>query len=146
MADLVVKKDTKFKKGDNPNPGGRPTIPAVVKEFQKTTYSHFVDSIQKYGNMDRKEVKEVIKNPTSKAFDVIFAKIVDQSADGDRHAREVLLDRIWGKPKEAEFGVISHMELLDKIPISVLIELARKNKEMSQAQVIDTDTTPRLTS
>ncbi len=124
------KKDSRFKAGVSGNPGGRPKADPQIKVFKETTYKDFVTGLQKYGDMEKAELKKEVKRQDIRAFDLIFARVVDQATDGEKDARAVLMDRLWGKPKETEFGAIAHQELLSRIPITDLIELARKAKEI----------------
>lgn len=116
-----------FAKGNSANPGGRPKIDPKIQEAKKTTYAEFVDGVTKYGRMEKDELKKEVKRGDIRCFDLIFARVVEQSTDGDRYARDVLMDRLWGKPKETEL-TLPHQELLSRIPLADLIELARKAK------------------
>ncbi len=129
MAPKLPPVDKRFKPGQSGNPGGKKKQDPEIKQFRETTYKDFVTGLQKYGDMDKAQLKAEVRRPDIRAFDLIFARVVDQATDGEKDARAVLLDRLWGKPKETEFGAIAHQELLSRIPLSDLIELARKAKE-----------------
>lgn len=119
----------RFQPGESGNPAGKAKQDPAIRTFRETTYKDFVAGLQKYGDMDKAELKAEGMRGDIRAFDAIFAKVVEQAVDGEKDARAVLLDRLWGKPKEMEFGAIAHQELLSRIPISDLVELARKAKE-----------------
>ncbi len=88
--------ETRFKKGVSGNPGGRPASP-IMKEFREITYKQFVESLQKYGDMTREELQADLKRPDATMFELMFGHIVAQAAKGDHYARNLLIDRLWGK-------------------------------------------------
>jgi len=64
-----------FKPGESGNPGGRP----------------------KKGTAFAERIREAI---TDDEWNAIIAKAKDQALDGDRNARDFLLDRTEGKPNQ----------------------------------------------
>lgn len=119
-----------FAKGNNANPGGRPKLDPKTKEFKKTSYEDFCNGVQTYGEMSKDELKAEVKRKDIRAFDLIFARVVDQASEGEKDARAVLLDRLWGKPKETDIvPFAAEQELMKRIPITELIELARKYQD-----------------
>lgn len=89
-----------FVKGQSGNPGGRSKLEPEIKAFKETTYKDFINNLQKYGAFSPNEMEEEIKRPTITMFEKIFGTIVIQASQGEKSAREVLLDRLWGKVKE----------------------------------------------
>lgn len=130
MANPTGKGGKRFQKGVSGNPGGGRKKDPLIKQFQDTTYKEFVESLQLYGKMKREQVAAIAKDPETKMFDLIFVNIVAKAAQGDKDARAVLMDRLWGKPKETDLN-LPHQELLSRIPIEKLIELAREAKVIS---------------
>lgn len=94
-----------FKKGQSGNPGGRRPEDPIIKEFKETTYKDFIESLQKYGCFNNKEMEVELKRPTATMFELMFCRIVAGAANGDRDSRQVLLDRLWGKVKETAMPV-----------------------------------------
>lgn len=126
----MSREKTQFKKGQTGNPGGRPKGDPSLKKFKETTYKDFCDGVQAYGEMNKEDLKAELKRKDIRAFDMIFARVVDQATDGEKDARAVLLDRLWGKPKETDIvPFAAEQELMKRIPITELIELARKYQD-----------------
>lgn len=131
---MTEKKDTrkniepfKFQKGQSGNPSGRPKTDPIIKKFKETTYKEFIETLQKYGTMTREEVNQDLKRPDATMFEVMFGNIVSQAAKGDKDARSLLIDRLWGKVKESidlNFNQMSDEELvmLGRIAIQQLEE------------------------
>ncbi len=124
------KEKTQFKKGVSGNPSGRPKADKTVRQFQETTYKDFISKLQLFGGMAKSELKQVVDDPSTAVFDLIFARILYDAMAGKSDARQVLLDRLWGKVKEMEATntFFSEQEVLRQIPIKELIELAKKYK------------------
>jgi len=118
----------RFEKGNCANPGGRPKKDPIIKEFQETKYKDFVNKLQMFGSMSKGELKDIVKDDSVVAFDAVFARVLYDSAEGKDKARDTLFDRLWGKAKEAEVTAqfSAEHELMRRIPIAELIELARK--------------------
>lgn len=118
----------KFEKGNCANPGGRPKKDPMVREFQETSYKDFVSKLQQFGSMPKEELKEIVKDPQTTVFDLVFARILFDAAQGKADARQVLLDRLWGKVKEMEITPVFDDEhnMMRRIPVAELILLARK--------------------
>ena len=80
-------------------------------------------------------LEEEIKRPDITNFDLMFARVVGQATGGDRYARELLMDRLWGKAKETTMVAFeTEHEMMKKIPMADLIDLYKKH---NQPQVID---------
>lgn len=89
-----------FKPGQCGNPSGRPRLDPVVLEARKVTQAEFIDGLLKYGHMTRKEIQEVAKDQSKTMFDLLFCKLVATAADGNKDARALLIERLWGKVKD----------------------------------------------
>lgn len=118
----------KFQKGEVHNPGGRPKKDPLVKAFQETKYKDFVHKLQCFGSMPKEDLKEIVSDPKTTVFDLVFARILFDAAQGKADARQVLLDRLWGKVKEMEITPVFAEEhnMMRRIPVAELVLLARK--------------------
>lgn len=107
-----------FPKGQSGNPGGKPKKDLAIKAFRETTYDQFIANLQKYGSLSREQMAEELRRPDATMFELMFGNIVASAAKGDDRARQLLIDRLWGKVKEnIDFNVrlktMSDQELLD---------------------------------
>lgn len=129
----------RWSKGQSGNLSGKPKQDPVIAQFKATTYADFIEHLQLYGTYNRKEMDDVLKDPKTKMFDLIFANIVSQAAKGCKHARQVLLDRLWGKVKEVHEITTKSDDLEDKIKLlspekqEQLIDLLRDAKNASKS-------------
>lgn len=124
MANPTGKGGKRFQKGKSGNPGGRPKNTAI-QQFKQTTYADFINSLQKYGTLSRTEMAIELQRPDATMFEIMFGQIVASAAKGDKEARSVLLERLWGKVKE-----IHRHELPEDIA-------REKIKSMSTKELID---------
>ncbi len=77
-------------------------------------------------------MKARVQDPNAKMFDVIFGRILYDASQGKSDARNVLLERLWGKVKDNDMHSVpfaAEQELMNRIPITELIELARKYQD-----------------
>ncbi len=137
IADVIKKKrgpkkahSGSFKKGCSGNPGGRALITKEAKGFRKVSYDNFVNKLQEYGGMTNAELKEELRRPDISNFDLMFGNVVNSAATGDRYARELLMDRLWGKAKETTLVAFeTEHDMMKKIPMQDLIELYHKHNK-----------------
>lgn len=117
-----------FKKGESGNPLGKPKKDPIIRAFQETKFKDFIDKLQMFGSMGVGELKEIVEDEGTVAFDAVFARVLYDSTKGKDKARDTLFDRLWGKAKEAEVTAqfSAEHELMKRIPIAELIELAKK--------------------
>lgn len=116
-----------YKKGQSGNPGGVPKAAGRIKAFRELTYQQFIDSLQRFGNFSPAEIEKELKRPDITMFEMMFARIVKEAAEGKEASRELLINRLWGKVKEEiDFNVrlkaMSEAELIEagKAAIRVL--------------------------
>jgi hypothetical protein len=122
----VSKERTQFKKGVSGNPSGRKKANPIVSAIKETSYIQFLEGLQKYGALSRTELQAELQRPDATMFEIMFGQIVASAAKGDKDARQVLLDRLWGKVKDkVEYSDVSDIER-DKI------------KRMSMNELIET--------
>ncbi len=134
MANLTGKGGKRFQPGVSGNPSGGKKKDPLVRQFQETTYKDFIAKLQMFGTISTAELKAIAKDPSTTVFDLVFAQILLDASAGKADARQVLLDRLWGKVKEMDVTApySADQELMKRIPIGELIELARKySKDVS---------------
>lgn len=79
------------------------------------TYKEFIDALHKYGTLTKLQMAEELKKPEATMFELIFGNIVSKASQGDKDARNLLIERLWGKVKESydlNLNSISEEELL----------------------------------
>lgn len=129
----------KFEKGKSGNPGGLSKKKREVLAFQQLKYEEFIDRLQLYGQNNKQEIKNVIDNPNTQVFDLIFCRHLYDAMKGDSPSRESLYNRLWGKVKDqVEFSQSNkdHEELLNMIPVDELVAIIkrRENEKTAQSQ------------
>jgi hypothetical protein len=93
-----------FEPGKSGNPGGRPALPADLKEAQALTRQEFMRVINKYLQMSPAELVAVLKNPATPALHLMVITIIMAAVDkADPIRAEFILIRVLGKaPNAAE--------------------------------------------
>ncbi len=115
--------ETRWEPGESGNPKGRPKLSPEARAFRETTHQIFLDTLQLYGNMTLEQLKAEMKKPERTMFELIFGKVIQQSALGDDKARTLLIERLWGKPKELNNDIMAHVK---QIPTQDLIQMAKE--------------------
>ena len=91
-----------FPKGVSGNPNGRPRKFVSTLKAMGYKNSEVADSIQSMLAMTLDELKEVYQNPLSTVLEKTVAGAIKKSIEkGDLNSIEVLLPRVFGKPKES---------------------------------------------
>lgn len=128
MANLTGKGGRKFQKGQSGNPGGVSKVARAMKNFQKLSHEEFLTKLQLFGSATKAQLQEILDDPETKVFDLIFIKILHDAVEGKSDARQVLLERLWGKVKEMDITPVFAEEhnMMKRIPVAELILLARK--------------------
>lgn len=91
-----------FPKGVSGNPNGRPRKFVSTLKAMGYKNSEVADSIQSMLAMTLDELKEVYQNPLSTVLEKTVAGAIKKSIEkGDLNSIEVLLSRVFGKPKES---------------------------------------------
>ena len=123
-----------FKPGQSGNKSGKPKTDPKVKAFKEMTYDKFIEAMQKYGNMTSKELKDDLEDPGQTMFNKIFGGIVQGAAKGDHQSRELLIERLWGKVKEAEHDVNINIR---QLPTIDLLKLGKEAMQYLEGEVVD---------
>ncbi len=89
-----------WKPGQSGNPLGRAVMSKEIRDFRETTYKDFIAKLQEFGFYTVEELQEYVRRTDITAFDRIFAVVIAKACQGDKDARQVLFDRLWGKVKE----------------------------------------------
>lgn len=144
----------RFKPGQSGNPRGAAAHDPLVKSFKKTSYQEFIIALQKYGTMTAQELRDDLARPEVTMFEKIFGKIVEQASEGDYVARQLLIDRLWGKLKDSDVNInmtsLSDLELIERAkeaikffsqqPVTIQGEVSPSEvREFSQGQVSCSD-------
>ena len=91
-----------WKKGESGNPNGRPRKFVSTLKSMGYKNSEVADSIQSMLAMTLDELKEVYQNPLSTVLEKTVAGAIKKSIEkGDLNSIEILLSRVFGKPKES---------------------------------------------
>ena len=91
-----------FPKGVSGNPNGRPRKFVSTLKAMGYKNSEVADSIQSMLAMTLDELKEVYQNPLSTVLEKTVAGAIKKSIEkGDLNSIEILLSRVFGKPKES---------------------------------------------
>lgn len=122
---------TKWKPGVSGNPGGKSNKDAEIKAFKECTYKEFIDKLQHFGYLTQLEMKQIIQDPKTPMFDLVFSRILFDASRGKQYAVAVLLDRLWGKVKDT-------MELTATSGPQIMISLPSNGRE----QPTSIDVTP----
>lgn len=130
MANPTGKGGRRFQPGQSGNPSGKngASVDPAIKAFKETTYKDFINKLQKYGAFTRQEIANELQRPDATMFEIMFGQIVASAAKGDKDARAVLLDRLWGKVKEVH-EVHNYEKELAEIPKERIIEFLREKDE-----------------
>ncbi len=102
---------------------------AELRQLRRTTMREFLDALQRYGHMTRTEIAGELQRPDATMFELVFAGTMAAAAKGDKDCRNIILDRLWGKPKDvAEVEREIHDEQLRRIPRERIVMLLREVK------------------
>lgn len=71
-----------------------------MKQFRETSYHDFLQHLHRYGSMTKEQIATEMRRPGTTMFEMMFGNLVINAAKGEKDARRVLLERLWGKPKE----------------------------------------------
>ena len=91
-----------WKKGESGNPNGRPRKFVSTLKGMGYKNSEVADSIQSMLAMTLDELKDIYQNTESTVLEKTVAGAIKKSIEkGDLHSIEILLSRVFGKPKES---------------------------------------------
>lgn len=127
-------KQYRFEKGKSGNESGRPAIPKHLKDFRRISYEDFLNALQANLNQPKEYLNDKLRDPQAPAFELIVIKIIlgcigDGKYGLDKDARNILLERLWGKvPDVSQIYQENTAELLNDIPRENILEYLRKAK------------------
>jgi hypothetical protein len=118
-----------FKKGQSGNPSGRAKKSIEVEQKRLITYEEFVDLVTRFSKMKRAEMKEYLERPEATMFELVYGKLIVQAANGDKSARDMLTERLFGKVKDV---VETHNTNVEVGPPVFVVEMSENGKFVSQ--------------
>lgn len=102
---------------------------AELRQMRRTTMREFLDALQRYGQMTRAEIAADLSRPDATMFELIFAGTMAAAAKGDKECRAIVLERLWGKPKDVDAVERElHDEQLERVPRERIVQLLREAK------------------
>lgn len=124
----------RFKPGQSGNPSGRPKMSAEARAFRRTSYDEFISKIQEFISLTPKELNNILSQPETTNFSLIFGQMVRSAAEGDAKARCEITDRLWGKVKEVTLDddERKRKDELRQIPADQLAAYVRSQMEAAK--------------
>lgn len=102
MSNNPIPNSRPFPKGVSGNPNGRPKKFTSTLKSMGYKNSEVADSIQSMLAMTLEELKDIYQNSESTVLEKTVAGAIKKSIEkGDLHSIEILLSRVFGKPKES---------------------------------------------
>ena len=94
----MEKKDTRFKKGQSGNPGGRPKLTDDMKRLSKLSKTSLEAAMNKFLHIDRAGLKVIANDPASTMLDIAIASILTKAVtQGDQQRLDWIVSRLIGK-------------------------------------------------
>ena len=145
MANPTGKGGHRFKKGQSGNPAGVSKAAKEIQKFKVTSYQDFINKLQEFGGLTPEEMKAVVQNPKTKMFDVIFGRILYDASIGKPDARQILLERLFGKVKDSgELNIKQISEISYSIKFGDAGEITAEKKELFAEETVIKTTTDLL--
>jgi dsRNA-specific ribonuclease len=131
MANHTGKGGKKFKAGQSGNPKGRPSVAPEIRQAKKITHDDFLNDLRKYGTMSRADLDAELLREDVSNFEALAATIVKDAVKGNKDARQVLLERLFGKVKDSlEINNTKDIDdKLDQIHKDEIVRLLRSASE-----------------
>lgn len=107
MANPTGKGLKPFKPGQSGNPAGSSKKQAEIRKFKEISYHDFIGKLQHFGSLPKSKLKSIVEDANTSMLDLIFARLLYEAQKGNLKAMDVLFDRMWGKPKEADPNAIN---------------------------------------
>lgn len=122
----------RWKKGQSGNPAGKAKRVVEAERQRLITYAEFIDLVTKFSTMPRDEIKAYLERPEATMFELIYGKMVVDAAKGDRVAREMLTERLFGKVKEQIESFNVNVNSTPEGPPIYVVEMHDNGKFVSQ--------------
>lgn len=133
-------KNQLWKPGQSGNPSGRRKESAALTRFRETTNEQFIEALQRYGHMHFGALKQEMSRDDVDSFDRLFGGIILDSINGDDKARQLLIDRLFGKVKENLGISIEHKyQSMSDAELLKLSEAAHKVLSAAAANTVDAE-------
>lgn len=118
---LANLKPKPWKKGQSGNPKGRPVKPVLQLKKEGYKLHEINDTIQTLLNLNLDELNDVWDNPNATLLERTIASAIRKGIDkGNLESVETLLNRVYGKPKEA-VDVTTKGQKLEQSPFTIKI-------------------------
>lgn len=124
-----------WKKGQSGNPKGRPTKPVLQLKKEGYKLHEINDTIQTLLNLNLEELKDVWENPKATLLERTIASAIRKGIEkGNLESVETLLNRVYGKPKEA-VDVTTKGQAIDQSPFT--IKIIRTDKDGDEKELLN---------
>ena len=133
---------TQFKKGQSGNPKGRPKTREDLKKVKLMSSDNAARLIQKIMDMSPDEIRVMVEDPKTPAWELMVARIVDKAIrEGDTSRLNFLFDRTIGKvveKKEVELKPVTYQTAV-RPEDGALIQEVLDEEEISEEKENDVE-------
>lgn len=124
---MASTRPTTFKPGQSGNPRGGVPATKDVLVVRQVRDEYLISSLYKMGAATKPTLQAIVKDPSSIMFDVMFAQCWLDAGKGNDKARQVIVERLWGKVSD-QIAVDVKTTLKDSMadmPTADLVKLAQ---------------------
>lgn len=128
--------ETRFKKGQSGNPGGKPKLAPELRAIKNYHADEIKKIICKYFQMPWAQVLEAVQDTTLPTIELVFASTLNKAIlEGDSSRVVHLLDRVVGKVKESPQDITLTLQQVSTVE---LIQLGREAIKVLEGEVVQT--------